>query len=178
MSPIATSTSASSTSTSVPSSANSAGTGVVERRVLRRVGGADDHALAQLHRGAGQEPVDGPVRVGRPEVVQRHAAQDRGDRARLGRDLLGHRGQLRRLVAEDDEVGAPGELRVGGHHLAADLGGERRGPVAERIGAQQRAAPSASEAARHVSRSDEPDLHRGRHHTGPHRRGRTAFRTG
>jgi hypothetical protein len=64
-------------------------------------------------------------------------------------------------VAQEDQVGALGHLGVGGHNLAADLGGQRAGAVGEHVGAHHGPAPAEREAARHVPRADEADLHCG-----------------
>ncbi len=62
-------------------------------------------------------------------------------------------------MAEHHELGPLGDQRVRCERLSPDLGGQRLGAVGERVGAQQRTPPPASERAGHVPATDQADLH-------------------
>ena len=67
--------------------------------------------------------------------------------------------ELSRLVAEDDEIGLLREGRVGRERLAPQLVDERLGTAWQHVGGEDRTTPAPREAARHVPRTDESDLH-------------------
>jgi hypothetical protein len=75
------------------------------------------------------------------------------------RDLERDRLELRRLVAQHDEVDPLGQLRVRRDGLAPDLGGERLRAREVDVGAQHRLTPAERHAPGHGARSDEADLH-------------------
>ena len=79
----------------------------------------------------------------------------------MRREFARDRRQLSGLVAEHDEIGPLGHLGVARERLAPDLRGERASALGERVGAQQRPPPPASERARHVPATDQADLHSG-----------------
>ena len=74
-------------------------------------------------------------------------------------DFAGDAAQLRGLVAEHDEIGAPRHLCVVGERLAAELLDERVSPPGERIGAQHRPPPPARKRTSHVACAYETYLH-------------------
>ena len=76
-----------------------------------------------------------------------------------GADLGRHRRELRRLVAQDDDVGTLRDLGRGGQRLAADLLGQRLRALGHHVGAQQRPTPAEGEPPGHAPGADEADHH-------------------
>ena len=68
--------------------------------------------------------------------------------------------QLVGLVAQDDDVGALGDLGARRQRLAADLLGQRLRARGDDIGAQQRPTPAEGEPSGHAPGADEAELHR------------------
>ena len=90
---------------------------------------------------------------------QRDAAEDRGDGLGVLADLRGDLAELRRLVAEDDEIGLLRERGVGRERLAAELVDERLGAAGQHVGGEDGSTPATRHPARHVPCPDESDLH-------------------
>ena len=134
--------------------------GPVDAGVLLVVAGQHDRALAHLDGRAGQHAV-GRSAAGRPPctVASGVAARIETTARARGATSAATASSWRRLVAQDDEVGALGQLGVRGQRLAARLGGQGVGALGQRIAAEDGAAPAARQRARHVPGSDEADLH-------------------
>ena len=62
-------------------------------------------------------------------------------------------------MREDDDVGALGELDVGGEDLSPDRRDERLGARDEQVVDEDGLAPAEREGGRHVPRADDADLH-------------------
>ena len=113
------------------------------------------------------------ARVGGAQVGLRRAGEDRDDAPwRSPAISLRDRARAGPACGRGHDVGALGELAVGGERLAAELVGERGGAAGAGVGAQHGLAPAARERAGHVPGADEADLHDGR------RRTRRSVRTG
>ncbi len=132
----------------------------VERAVLLVVGGEDDRALADLDRRGGQDAIDRAIGIGRLDVGQRRGREDRDDRLGVRRHLGGDGRELRRLVAQDHDVGALGDLGRGGERLAADLVGQRPRALGDDVGAQHGPTPAEGEPPGHAPGADEAEHHR------------------
>ena len=124
----------------------------------RGIGGLHDGALAHLDGQRRDEAVDRLAGIGLAQRLQRRGGEDRRDGLRVRRDFARDVLQLRGLVAEHDEIGAPRHLGVVGQRLAADLLGQRSGALGQRVGAQQRPSPPARERASHVAAPISPIL--------------------
>ena len=118
-----------------------------------------EHAAAHLGGDVGDEAVDRHAGIGLGQLIGAGGGEDRDDHARAVAHLGGHLGELLRLVAEHDRVGALGQLGVGRHGLAAQLRRQRVRLAGVDVGHQHGLADAARERGRHVPRADEPQLH-------------------
>ena len=156
---MATSTSASGSTTSVPSSANSSWTCASRAASWGGPSRLHDGALAHLDGERGDEAVDGPIGVGGAQRCERRGGEDRGDRARVGAISAATSRELSGLVAEHEQIRALGHLGVALQRLPSDLRGKRGGTLGQRVRAEHGAPPPARERAGHVACADETYLH-------------------
>jgi hypothetical protein len=78
----------------------------------------------------------------------------------VGRHLGRDGRELRRLVAQDDDVGALSDLGRGRERLAADLVGQRPRALGDDVGAQHRPTPAEGQPSGHAPGADEAEHHR------------------
>jgi hypothetical protein len=132
--------------------------GLGRRRRPPGLDGHGDDALAHARGRVGHEADHGAVGVRRAELCDGHAAEDRDDGEGPG-GLLGGLVQLAGLVAQDDDVGAPGQRRGVRDGLSPQLGGERVGATRDGVEAERGLADPPREGGGHVARSEVSQAH-------------------
>jgi hypothetical protein len=130
--------------------------------VVRGLGcgrGEDRDAVSHLARRTRCGAIDGPVGICVPHDFERRLGKSRHDDGRVKGDRSGDRGELSGLVAENDNIGIPGDRRVVRERLPAGLGRQFGSTSRVGSGAQHRLAPPSHQGRRRCSGSDNPDSH-------------------